>query len=412
MNVLVRDGLLVTQDDARKVVRGDIFIEDGIITVIGRSSDRSDVVIEAHGGAVLPGLINTHTHVAMTGFRGMLDDIELEPFLEKTFRLDSGRSDSELSHATSLSLAEMIAGGTTSFVDLYYSEDIIARVCRKFGIRAFLAWVTLDKEITTQKGDPVKNAERFAQSVKGDDLITPLVGMQGVYVCSEETVLSARDAADRLGLGMHMHLCETRQEVYGHVRKTGRRPVDWLSHIGLLDGKTPLLAAHGAWLTKEEMRTLHSAGVSISSCARSNMKLGSGIPPVKELVDEGVVVSLGTDSATTSNNLDMFEEMRTASLLQKVNKWNASVLTAQLALDLTTRQAARSIGADNKIGSLEKGKRADLIVLDRSSPRLAPLSPSNVVNQVVYSAQAGDVTHTLIDGRPVYSSRKIQVNSC
>ena len=142
------------------------------------------------------------------------------------------------------------------------------------------------------------------------------------------------------------------------------------------------------------------------------MKLGSGIPPVKELVDEGVVVSLGTDSATTSNNLDMFEEMRTASLLQKVNKWNASVLTAQLALDLTTRQAARSIGADNKIGSLEKGKRADLIVLDRSSPRLAPLFPSNVVNQVVYSAQAGDVTHTLIDGRPVYSSRKIQVNSC
>ncbi len=406
MNLLIRDAMIVTQDENRSVVEGNLFIEDGIITHVGNSADTSDIVVDAKGGVVIPGLINTHTHVAMTGFRGLLDDLNLEPFLEKTFKLDSGRTDQDIRDSTLLSLHEMISGGTTSFADLYYSEDLIARACSDVGIRAFLAWVTLDKEITTQEGDPVKNAERFVKNWRNNDLITPMIGVQGVYVCSEETILSAKDVAAELNTGMHMHLCETRNEVYGHVSKTGKRPVEWLEQIEFLDGGIGLLAAHGAWLTKGEMRTLRNAHVSIASCARSNMKIGSGIPPVKELIDEGVVVSFGTDSATTSNNLDMFEEMRAASLLQKVSKWDASVLPASQVLDLATREAAKSLGAFGAIGSIEIGKRGDVAVIEKSSMRMAPLSRANAVNQIVYSAQSSDVTSTIIDGKPVYSERR------
>ena len=407
MNLLVRDAIIVTQDDDRSIVEGNLFVEDGIITHVGKSADTSDFVVEAKGGVVVPGLINTHTHVAMTGFRGLLDDLNLEPFLEKTFKLDSGRTDEDIRQASLMSLREMISGGTTSFADLYYSENVIAEACRDIGIRGFLAWVTLDKEITTQEGDPVSNAEHFVKSWRGkESLVTPMVGMQGVYACSEDTVLSAKEVASRLETGLHMHLCETRHEVYGHVGKTGKRPVEWLDQIGLLDGSVPLLAAHGAWLTKSEMRTLKNADVRVSSCARSNMKIGSGIPPVKELIDEGVTVSLGTDSATTSNNLDMLEEIRTSSLLQKVSKWDASVLPAATALDMATRNAAASLGAADEIGSIEKGKKADFVVLDSSSLRMAPLTRQNAVNQIVYSAQASDVTHTVINGKPVYADRK------
>ncbi len=406
MNVLVRDGLILTQDERRSVIEGSVFVEDGLITHTGAFSDTSDIVIEASGGIVMPGLINTHTHVAMTGLRGQLDDMNLEPFLEKTFSLDSGRSPDDILDSTAVSLSEMVSSGTTSFADLYYSEDLVADVCRKMGIRGFLAWVTLDKEITTQAGDPVANAEKFIRSHSNDVLVTPMVGLQGVYACSEETIASAKETACRLGTGMHMHLCETRNEVYGHVRKTGKRPVEWLEQTGLLDGSTHLLAAHCAWLTRAEMRVLKKAGVSVSSCTRSNMKLGSGIAPVKEMVDEGITVSFGTDSATTSNNLDMFEEIRTASFLQKVNKWDASILPAQQAFDMATRNAAKSLGAFDRIGSLEAGKAGDIVVLDRSSFRLSPLSAANAVNQVVYSAQGGDVLHTIVNGKPLFVDRQ------
>lgn len=400
--------MIVTQDETRSVKEGDLFVEDGLITESRKSSDTSDVVIDAKGGIVMPGLINTHTHVAMTRFRGVLDDITLEPFLEKTFKLDSQRTEADLTESATMSVREMISGGTTAFVDLYYSEDLVAEVCRQKGIRGYLAWVTLDKDITTQKGDPVSNAESFASRWSDNELVTPMIGLQGVYVCSEETTMSAKQAAERLGIGMHMHLSETRQEVYGHIEKTGIRPVEWLKKIGFLDGRARLLAAHGAWLTKSEITILKGAEVGISSCARSNMKLGSGIPPVKELLDEGVTVSLGTDSATTSNNLDMFEEMRFSSLLQKVSKWDASAVPAQAALDMVTRNAASSLGQLERLGSIEVGKSADVIVLDRASARLSPLSRANVVNQIVYSAQSGDVTHSVINGRVVYSERKFQ----
>ena len=397
MDILIRNGIIITQDSKRSVVEGNVWIEDGTIAEIGNVHHTSDVVVDAKKGIVMPGLINTHTHVAMTEFRGMVDDIVLEEFLEKTFELDARRTVKSIKASTELSIREMLLSGTTSFLDMYYGEDLVAEVCRDFGIRAFLSWTVLDEDKTTQKGKPLANAERFIMDCPRNGLITPSVGLQGVYACSRETCNGAKDLAIARNTLLHMHLAETRHEVYSHQRGTGMRPAEWLNSFSFFDG-CDIVAAHGAWLTKAEIGILKTHNVSVAHCARSNMKLGSGIAPVVELKNEGVNVSIGTDSATTSNNLDMFEEMRTASLLQKVNKWDAGIMNAQTILDMATRDAAQSLGRGEIIGSIESGKRADIIILDSKSPRLRPLDRINAVNNVVYSAQGGDVLTTIVDG--------------
>ena len=400
MNLLIKNGLIVTQDDSRSVVKGNIYVEDGIITEIGSKARKDDYVIDAGGGIVMPGLINAHTHVAMTEFRGMIDDMNLEAFIEKTFSLDNRRTRTSIEFSTKLSILEMIMSGTTSFLDLYYSEDIIADICKAAGIRAFLSWVVLDEDKTTQKGKPLSNAENFVKSHGNDPLINPSVGIQGVYVCSEETVRAAKDLASKNRVLLHMHLSETRAEVYNHQRLFGRRPVEWLKGLDFFNGSS-VVAAHGAWLTKREMSDLFMGGASVAHCARSNMKLGSGIAPVKEMMETGINVSVGTDSATTSNNLDMFEEMRTASYLQKVSKWDSSVLNAMQTLDMATRNGATALRSFDKIGSLEIGKRADIIILSRESIRVNPLNASNAITNIVYSAQGSDVSTTIVDGKPL-----------
>jgi len=400
LNLLIKNGLVVTQDDSRSVVKGSIYVEDGIITEIGSKARKDDYVIDAGGGIVMPGLINTHTHVAMTEFRGKLDDMNLEAFIEKTFSLDNHRTRASIEFSTKLSILEMIMSGTTAFLDLYYSEDVIAGICKTAGIRAFLSWVVLDENKTTQKGKPLSNAENFVKSHGNNPLITPSVGLQGVYVCSEETCRAARDLASRYTTLLHMHLSETRAEVYNHQRIFGKRPVEWLNGFDFFEG-SPVVAAHGAWLIKSEMRDLLNGGVSVAHCARSNMKLGSGIAPVKEMMDMGINVSAGTDSATTSNNLDMFEEMRTASYLQKVSKWDSSVVNAMQTLDMATRNGAKALRSFDKIGSLEIGKRADIVILSPRSIRMNPLNASSAITNIVYSAQGSDVYTTIVDGKPL-----------
>ncbi len=407
-DILIKNGITVTQDSKRSVVEGNVWIEDGVISEIGKVSHTSDVVIDAKNGIVMPGLINTHTHVAMTEFRGMVDDIVLEEFLEKTFELDAHRSDKSIRASTELSIREMLMSGTTSFLDMYYGEDLVAEVCRHFGIRAFLSWAVLDEDKTTQKGKPIANAERFIRECPRNGLITPSVGLQGVYACSRETCDSAKDMAIAHNTLLHTHLAETRHEVYSHQRGTGMRPAEWLNSFSFFDG-CDIVAAHGAWLTKAEIGMLKTHNVSVAHCARSNMKLGSGIAPVVELKNEGVNVSIGTDSATTSNNLDMFEEMRTASLLQKVNKWDAGLMDAQTVLDMATRDAAQSILKGDVIGTIEKGKRADIVILDALSTRLHPLTRSNALNNIVYSAQGSDVVTTIIDGRLLMENRELKI---
>lgn len=398
--MMIENVLAVTQDRNRRILRCNIVIEDGDISHVGEERDTSGLVIDGSTMIALPGLINTHTHVAMTEFRGQLDDMPLEEFLEKTYALDARRTEESVRRSAQMGIAEMLSSGTTSFTDLYYAEDVIAQECERAGIRGFLAWAVLDKEITTQNGDPLTNAEQFIRRNRSD-LVTPMVGLQGVYACSRETLLSARQVAESAQTGMHMHLSETKKEIFDHQRRHGLRPVQWLESIGFFPPKQRLVAAHCVWLGRDEMSILSRNGVSASICTRSNLKLASGIASAHIMRREGMNLCIGTDSAATSNNLDVFEEMRTMCLTQKVNAWDAAALTAQDALDMATINGAAALGAQDRIGSLEPGKSADIVLLDARSRRIQHSSP---VSSIVYAAEAGDVLYTIIGGRIVYSS--------
>jgi len=398
MSLLLRGGLVVTQDAGRHITTGDVLVDDGRIVAVGETSGSADDVIDCRGCAVLPGLINTHQHVANTLLRGIADDVPLEEMLARSFPMDAKFTRRDVQMGALLGCAEMIRSGTTSFQDLFYWEDEVARAVRESGMRGFLSWVTLDESFTTQHGNPVKNADAFVAKHKGDPLVTPGVGVQGVYVASEETFRAAREVADRHGVRMHVHLSETRKEVYDHVAKTGQRPAEWLEGIGFLHDR--LNVAHGVWLTLNEVRLLARRGVSVAHCPVSNMKLASGgVAPVPEMLEAGVAVALGTDSALSNNSADLFAEMKTASLLHKATRWDARVLPAQRVLDLVTIDAARALGVSSTLGSIEVGKVADLAVVSLRHPHTTPFYPANVISRLVYSSRGSDVQATIVDGR-------------
>lgn len=404
--ILIRNGLIITQDDDRRILKGDMLIESKRISKIGKIKGSADIEIDASGKAVLPGFINTHTHVAMAHLKGLLDDIPLETFLERTFSLDSNRSEKGIYNASMLGMAEMIDSGITSFHDLYYSEDIIATAASRLGIRAFLAWVTLDVEYTTQKGSPLKNAESFIRKKHGD-LVTPSVGIQGIYVASDETYNGASDIARKYDTTIHTHLSETRKEVYdfatGH---NGQRPVEHLSSIGFLDSR--LIAAHSAFVTMREVRQLAKANVKVSWNSISNCKLGTGgMPPVPEMLDHGITISLGTDSNGSNNSLNMFEMMKFSSLLVKSARWNPAVVNAQKMLDMATRDAASSLRR-NDIGVLKEGNLADVIMIDLNQSNLIPANADNIVQGLVYSANPSNVDTVIVNGSILKSRKKLK----
>lgn len=407
MLTLIRDAQIVTQNHRREVVRGDLLINNGIIEQVGGTYRGSaDLEIDAHGDIAIPGLINTHTHVSMAILKGIADDLPFPQFLDKVFVVDARRTDRDIEAGAAQGCVEMVRSGTTTFQDLYYAEDIIAPAVERTGIRGILGWAVLDQEYTTQQGNPLDNCKRFHRAFRDRRRIYPAVGLQGVYVCSTETFLDARDYALENDLLLTFHLSETRKEVSDCKRKEGRRPGDYLSHIGFLNDHC--VAAHSAWLTINEVRALAASGARVSTCPVSNMKLATGgVAPIPEMLREGVTVSVGTDGSTTNNSLDLFGEMKTLALLQKANRWDPTVLPAQKVLDLATIDAARAVRMDHLIGSLEVGKRADIALLDGRAANLRPSRPDTIVSNLVYSSFGINVRTVLCDGEVVMRDGKI-----
>ncbi|HXZ24180.1 MAG TPA: amidohydrolase family protein [Methanomassiliicoccales archaeon] len=405
-SLLVKNALILTQNAKREVLRGDLLAEDGRIVSIGKVKGTADEVIDADGDLLIPGFVNAHTHVAMAIMKGVADDVPFDAFLNRVFALDARRIESDIVAGARLGCLEMIKGGTTTFVDMYYSEDAVAQAVEESGIRGILCWAVLDKQYTTQKGVPLDNCKRFFRKFKGKERVIPGIGLQGVYVCSEETFLASKEFAEKEDLLLHFHLSETRGEVYEHKRKHGARPCDWLAKIGFLNGRC--LAAHSAWLTINEMRALAKAGASIATCPVSNMKLATGgVAPIPEFLKEGVNVALGTDGSTTNNSLDMFGEMKTLALLQKSNRWDPTVVSAQAALDFATIGGAKAIGLEDELGSLEVGKRADLVLIDTRAANVAPMTAESAVSSLVYSTNAGNVRGVVCAGRILMRDRRV-----
>jgi 5-methylthioadenosine/S-adenosylhomocysteine deaminase len=404
---VVRDTLIVTQDATRRVFRGDVRVDRGRFSHVGPSANTEGTdVIDGHHLALVPGFINAHTHVAMSPLRAIADDRDLGKFLETLFAVDAKRTEGDLEAGAAAGIAEMLLSGTTTFLDLYYGEDAIARACERLGIRGYLGWAVLDPELTTQKGVPLTNAREFIGRWKGHDRVHPLVAPQGVYVCGEPTWLGARDLARATGTLCHYHLSETRSEVHEHEAKTGERPANWLDKIGFLGPGQ--VAAHGVWLTRREVERLAANQVGVAHCPSSNLKLASGgIAPVVELRAAGATVGLGTDSVASNNSLSMLREMHVAGLLQKHHRWDAGALPASDLLDLATREGARLLGRGNDLGSIEVGKQADFLLVRLDHPTMLPARPEAIVSHLAYSTNEEAIDSVYVDGECVVRHRSL-----
>ncbi|MGC8538737.1 MAG: amidohydrolase family protein [Candidatus Micrarchaeia archaeon] len=402
MDILIKNTVIVTQDRNRKIANGDIYISDGRIDEIGKNIRAdADIALKSRSQLIaLPGFINTHAHIAMTPLRGKVDDIELSQFLDTTSRFDSRNNYKKIYYSAVLGILSMIRSGITHFVDFYYGEDAIAKAIEDIGYNAHLAWVTLDKDKTTQKGDPISNAEHFIKQYKGSGSVKPMVAVQGVYAAGKETFGAAAELADKYDTLTTAHVAETYFEVVQHFRKYRRTPLQWLNDIGFVNRR--LIAVHCVWLSRSEIAIAAKKAGAVSYNPTSNMKLASGIAPISRLASVGANITLGTDSVASNNSLDMFNEMKYGSLLQKVKEGNAKVLDAQSMLDFATVNGAKMLGEGG--GTIEVGKPANIVLLN-PEPNMLPMPKAGgIVKDIVYAANPGNVAATIVNGQLLYNN--------
>jgi 5-methylthioadenosine/S-adenosylhomocysteine deaminase len=380
----------------------DILIEDGRITRTAKGLKPAGEVVDASGKLVMPGLVNTHTHSPMVLFRGAGDDMPLMEWLEKKiWPMEEKLTEDDLAAGMELALLEMIRSGTTSFCDMYWFSEGAVGAVKKAGIKAVLSWALVDKERTSQKGDPLRLAEGFIRKWKGDPLVKPSVGPHAIYTCSKETLSAAKSISEKHGVVNHVHLSETRKEVDDSMKKNGLRPAEYLRKINFFTNRT--LAAHSVWLNDGEINILARTGVSVSHCPASNMKLASGVMPLSKLQKAGVNVSLGTDGAASNNTLDMFDTMRLAALLHKVGEMDPLAAKASDVLKMATVNGAKALGINS--GEIKPGKDADILILDINKAHWKPTW--DVVSNLVYSAKSTDVETVIANGKVVMDKGRV-----
>jgi len=390
-SVVVKDGRIVDvlpQVDARR-----------------RYSAKQNVVLAGH--ALMPGLINLHTHAAMSLMRGLADDLPLMRWLnEKIWPAESAfMSEAFVQDGTLLACAEMLLGGTTCFSDMYFFPSSAAFAVEQAGIRACLGLVVLDfptayasdADDYLNKGLAARDALR---DVKG---ITTCLAPHAPYTVGNRTLEKVLTYADQLNLGIHIHLHETSDEIEQSEAQFGMRPLQRMANLGLLGPN--LIAAHGVHLTSSEIELLAEHGCHIAHCPTSNLKLASGIAPIVELLNNGVNVGVGTDGTASNNRLDMFGEIRFAALLAKGASGNAEALPANQALEMATINAAKALGMDDRIGSLEVGKSADMVAVDLSQLETQPCF--DVISHLVYAAGREQVSHVWVNGQTVVEDRRL-----
>ena len=404
---------IVTQDKKREVLRdASIFIHDGEIKQVGKNlKGPADSEIDGHRKIALPGLINTHTHLSMTMFRGYADDMQLQDWLQKKiWPLEAKLTGEACYFGALLGSAEMILSGTTSFVDMYFYMENVARAVAESGLRGFLSYGIIDLFDPAKARSEQDKSRKFFDYIKGlgNPRIRFALGPHAPYTCSAETLLWAKEFAEKNDVIDHVHVAETRKEQADSQQQHGMRVVEYLDKIGALSKK--MLAAHCTWLTKNEVALLAKAGVGVAHCPVSNMKLASGgVAPLPEMFEAGVPVGLGTDGAASNNTLNMFETMKVCALLHKAHRWDPTVLNAQKVLDLATIEGARALGVEREIGSLEAGKRADIVLVDAKSPNMNPIyGQDTVVSDLVYSASSANVHTTIVDGQVLMENRQVK----
>jgi 5-methylthioadenosine/S-adenosylhomocysteine deaminase len=407
---LVR-GTIITCDNKDRIIHdGAILIEDKIIRKVGRYEDliREGAVEEVLGdkrSIVIPGLINTHTHLSMTLFKGILEGLTGMDWLKLAWSIESNLTEQDIYAGALLGCVEMLKSGTTCFADHYFQMDNVARAIKRTGIRGALAEAVLDFGDRKRGEELLKEGESFAERWHGkaDGRIICMMGPHSTYTCTPETLKLASDIARRLGIGIHIHLSEHRDEALRIKRSYGKRPIPLLESIGFLNKH--VLAAHVTFASDDDLIILQKNRVNVNVNVYCKMKGGQGIARIREMLDMGINVSLGTDGPASHNNLDMFEEMKLSIAATALKYKNPKALSASDSIRMATINGARAIGLDTKIGSITEGKEADLVVLNASTVRAAPF-----FNPVVMAAQTlcgNDVEHVIVQGKKVVIHKKV-----
>jgi len=413
VDLLVLGGTVVTMDTNRRVLEdGGVAISGGRIVAVGPRTEierdyQSQTTVDARGKLITPGLINGHTHIPMVLFRGLADDLDLQDWLTKYIFPAEAKNVSEefVRVGTRLGLAEMIRGGTTTYCDMYYFEDAIADETNKAGVRGVLGETVIDFPVADNKtnAEAMAYVEKFVKHWQGSDLIVPAIAPHAPYTVSEEHLKAARAFSDRTGAPIVTHISETKKELEDSLKSKNATPVQYLERIGFLNDK--VIAAHMVWPQGDDLETLKRRGVGVVHNPQSNMKLASGVAPVPKMLTEGLLVGLGTDGAASNNDLNIWEEMDTVAKLHKVFSGDPKIISAQQAFELATIRGAQALHLEKEIGSLEAGKRADLLLIERDSLNQTPMY--NLYSDLVYATKANDVQTVIINGKIVMRDRKL-----
>lgn len=407
-DLVIHNGTILTENKIDEVIESGLIgiKDDRIVTIQRRSADLplppAVEVIDAGGGLILPGLVNTHTHLPMTLFRGLADDLPLMAWLnEHIFPAESRHIHPQTVRIGALlGAAEMLLSGTTTCCDGYFYEDIVAESVASSGIRAVLGQGVIDFPAPGVP-DPSHNIQTAADFINDwkdrHAMITPSVFCHSPYTCTAPTLTAAKQLSAETGVLFQIHVAETQNEVNQSLSEHGMSPVAYLHHLGLLDKNS--LLAHCVHLTDEDVEMMAAADARISHNPESNMKLASGVAPVPSLLAAGLTVGLGTDGCASNNDLDLFGEMDITAKLHKVMGHDATLLDVRQVVKMATIEGARAIGLGDVTGSLEVGKQADIIIVDTHRPHLTPMY--NPWSHLVYAARGSDVTHTLVAGKVV-----------
>jgi 5-methylthioadenosine/S-adenosylhomocysteine deaminase len=413
-DLLIVGGTVVTMDGERRVIEnGAVFISQGRIAAIGTTDELTKKypakqTLNAQGKVVIPGLINTHTHVPMSLYRGIADDLDLQEWLTKyIFPAEAKNVNEEFVRAgTRLGLAEFIRGGTTTFCDMYYFEDAIADETAKAGVRGVLGETLIDFPAPDNKtfDEALVYTEKFVKKWRGHNLIVPAVAPHAPYTVSEEHLLKTRALSDKLNAPLVIHLAEAETETaFIQQKHQGIRPIEYVEKIGFLSERT--IAAHVVQANEAELEILKRRGVGIAHNPQSNMKLAAGVAPVPMMLAKDMRLGLGTDGAASNNDLSLWEEMDTAAKLHKVFSKDPKVVTAEQAFMMATIGGARALHLENLIGSLEVGKRADIVIVDFDSLNQTP--SYNIYSSLVYATKSDNVRHVVIDGKIVMRDKRL-----
>jgi len=396
MSILIKNGHVIYGENL-EVVRADVLIEGNTITRVARGiNEAADTVIDATGKVVSPGFVNLHTHSPMGLLRGLADDLPLMEWLEKhIWPMEAKLTREHIKAGAYLGVLEMIKTGTTAFLDMYFRMDAVAEAVLEAGLRGYLSYGMIDLGDPERTEKEVKEALREMKAIEGlnSERIHFVFGPHAPYTCSLALLKEVRKLADEHGKSITIHVAETMAELGKIQERYGKSPVVLLDEIGFLG--SDVIIAHGVWLDSRDIAILARDGVTVAHNPASNMKLASGVMPLRRLMNAGVNVGLGTDGSASNNNLDMVEEMKLAALLHKVHNLDPTVADSKTVFRMATVNGAKALRLN--AGVIKPGYLADLVIFDFSRPHLRPLH--DVVSHIVYSANGNDVETTIVDGR-------------